>query len=459
MRTLLLLLFIHINTIVSSQINHDQEMVNLLSSNKLFEADEYYYNHKDSIYDELVNKWYFAVSNLAFNKPDKAIEYYKYIINNYQNNIPKAILINNFYTPLKECYVLDQDYENAIIVCDSIIRILEIDQSLGDKNYLSQVVSGYAMAKRIYRDKSLYPTLLSWDNSDHVTTLPLIKNNLGLTIAKIYVGKNPINAIFDTGYTECSMNYSKAKELGVKIVSNDTVLLNGSVKTIMGILDSIQIQGIKIYNIPVAVNLEEKSGITKKIDEVNPADKLSSLQKVDTFFSSHDIIIGLPIMRLLSNIEYNFINNSISFYRVSKYHNKQRNLLLSQNKPYIRFKLNNSQYYTAFFDTGGSHGIIVNKDFYIRNGNLFSNKDSLQTRKRTMHGFANSNNHIYLEPNQLDITISNYTVSFKSNCMISEVDYNSLNQSDISPIYIGSDIFKNCATAVIDFNNMTVDLK
>jgi hypothetical protein len=466
-KKILISFLLFINLFVSAQINYEQELINLVVADKWFEANDFYKTYKDSLRYEPIILTYKGGIQKAFNHPNEAISYYNNCTEKYASEMHPILLINYVYTPLKDIYIEINQFEKANNVIDKIIEILMTDPSLtGTEEHALKIIESLKKEKQSNITYSAYPPIkIIYDKTERTET-KIANNSLkNLLISDIDVNSNCVAALYDTGATDCVITKRIADKVGIKSIAGDSLNLNNdeNMKTIMGIIDSLKIGTLKLYNIPVYINETENESMELGIKENATEEEIQkSKQKIDSFYSSVDIIIGLSLLKKLGNMEWNNENSSISFYKKSKFHNPESNLCIFNKGLYLKLNLNeNPLYYTALLDTGGDHGLIINKNFYTDNIDLFNNIDTHNLKKRSMHGFAFHLDYYYLQPNHFDVKIGRKILSLNDNCMISEKELSSLsNDNEASEkLAIGISTFVNNKIMTIDFNNMYLEVE
>lgn len=446
-----------------SQINHTQELMDLVAENRWIEAEQYYAHHSDSIFYEPVEYAYKGGVSKAFNKPHEAIEYFNYVLDKYQDNMePLALFITFIYAPLRECYLRTNDFENANRILDIVEEIIKNDTTLGltEENKLT-IYNKLGKDRQRYNYQQQYPSLRVDFGESGTTTIPFDNSVFGLIRSEIKCNNYSAQAIYDTGAQECSVSRDAAEKLNITIFEDAHWLINGNGKAKMGMIDSLQIGTITVYNVLVFINEEERDGMKRMIDEDTP-DSMRQVQldRIDKFISSKDIIIGLPILNMLRKIELDYINKALTFSNNSQQNNSEKNLALHNGGLYLSFTVNsNPQLYTALFDTGGSHGLDISNQFLVQNKEFFDTSIAKEDlRRREMLGQGLASNKLYLKPQGLYMKVGTERIDLTDQCMINEKDY--LNKNTINRnMDIGITTFDRCKNMTIDFENMCLSVE
>lgn len=460
MKKLITVIFVFCSSLfLTAQINHDQELINLVVENKWFEANDYYNFYHDSLKYEPIKLAYKGGAAKAFNRTEDAILYFNRGIE-HASEMPPLLLINHFYIPLYNCYAEIQDYNKAVGIIEKIISLLDSMKSSENENYLSEAIRKFEIDRRMYETYSHYPPIRKVYTGKRQTEMLFDDSIHNLLTTNVICNGSPLRTIFDTGFTECSMSYDIAKKLNVKITSPDSLLLNNKIGGVMGIIDSLQLGTLKIYNIPVFVSSKWKDSF--EITDGITNEMATKLTKKANDFNAIDFVVGLPILKLLCNMEWNYETMKLVFYDESK-SLYTSNLCLFDKGLYLKFQVNRDTHnYTALFDTGGAHGLIINRDFYNKNINLFITSMPVNKLiKRTTLSPGVTMNYLYLQPKKLDIQIGSRTIPLLNDCMINETEYPELNLEGRSTekLAIGINTFKGYKTITIDFNNMYIHVE
>ncbi len=460
MKKLITVIFVLFSSLfVTAQINHDQELINLVVENKWFEANDYYNFYQDSLKYEPIKLAYKGGTAKAFNRTEEAILYFNQGIV-HASEMPSLLLINQFYIPLYNCYAEIQDYNKAVEIIEKIISLLDSMKSSENENYLLEAIRKFEIDRRMYETYSHYPPIRKVYNGKHQTEMSFNDSIHNLLTTNAICNGSPLKIMFDTGFTECSMSYDVAKKLNVKIISQDSLLLNSKIGGVMGIIDSLELGTLKIYNIPVFVSSKWKDSF--EITDNTKDEKVAKLTKKIEDFNTIDFVVGLPILKLLCNMEWNYETMKLVFYDESK-SLYASNLCLFDKGLYLKFQVNRDAYnYMALFDTGGAHGLIINREFYNKNTDLFITSVPVNMlRKRTTLTPGITMNYLYLQPEKFDLQIGSRTIPLLNDCMINETEYPALNLEGQSTekLAIGINTFKGYKNITVDFNNMYIHVE
>ncbi|MGC3977441.1 MAG: retropepsin-like aspartic protease [Paludibacteraceae bacterium] len=309
-------------------VNYDQELANLLAAKKWFDVEKYYQAHRDSIHNDFVLLWYKAETGRVFNKPQQAIEAYEKIIDiNPKSSFNSANLISFFGQPLLNLYWDKMDFHKGIETGNKLIEITKKDTTI-DNNYRqamitsleNNVIKSFGQEKEKNRQKTYLKEIENTNNKE----IELIRgeDNNGLFVTSLWNNK-PLKSLFDTGAGSCYIyNKDIANKISLKLNEKDTIYVNNNtIKAISGIVDSVEIGIYKFRNVPVTINVE-------KIDRND-----SAQVRCDSLLSKEfDVIIGLPLMKELGQMMFDFSKKTMTFFPDSiKDRVDNRNMYIENN--------------------------------------------------------------------------------------------------------------------------------
>jgi len=144
-----------------------------------------------------------------------------------------------------------------------------------------------------------------------------------------------LKTIFDTGSDAGAYIHNRAisEKMGVKLNTADTIIANevykGNIRMLTGVIDNLELGNFNIKNITVYVNLET-------------IDSTDSFQAMcDSLINSMcDIVLGMPVIKQLGVIEFDFDKNTMSFPTKTKTINN-RNLYIENNLLFMNVQVCN----------------------------------------------------------------------------------------------------------------------
>ena len=456
LKLLFLLLFLSSNVILAQQVNYSQSLIDLISTKEWFEVENYYQQHKDSIDNELVKLWYLAQTGQVFNRPYEAINAYEELIDKNPLHMGTPTLISTFVQPMLNICSDIQEYDKAEEICRKLITYLERD-TITDFDTRSSYIQGFTKAIESIKLFQEYPKLTVFKNKvDNLNEIKLLPNNNKSGNGIYFYAKwNGINlrTLFDTGFSSCYIyNRTLAEKIGIKLNTKDTLMLNnGTSRVLSGVIDSLELGEFIIKNVPVVVNIE----IT---DSTNLAQV-----KCDSFMNStFDIVLGIPVIRHLSVIEFDFAKNTMSFSQKITPCNK-RNLYIDNTgfkTLYMNMEICNA-YFLTYFDTGGEgKGLSINTDFFEKYKQCILTEAEAKQAKSFV-GSCNeasiSNRYEYQCP-QIDIKINDQPITLINDCSVAKDKENDNKLSATEGGFLGNAIFKYCKKARFDFDNMVFSM-
>ena len=461
---ILFILFFGIQIGIIAQSEYSgQHFANLLSGSdqdrRVFQIEDYYQQYKGSIEsDDLLLLFYKAFIAKNFNNLQGSIDALHRIIEGEDTNTNYG-MANLMRIQLAEAYFDAQEYQKAIEIADEMATITTKDTTFNE-NERNFFLEGAKYFKKISTSGlRCFPEKMEIIDTNPADTNPLklIRNEKSDEVFFNAKWNNQVlKTHFDTGASiSFFINRAKAEAAGVKIFTNDTVLLNERQKGLLGRIDSLELGKFKVKNIPAFVLIEE---VNKKDPHQAECDSVSN--------NLFDIIIGLPIIKELGVIDIDFEQNTISFpvnHKTTS--NERRNISISYGNNmnmvlHLDFEVEGEKF-TSAFDTGGNFGLSINSDFYTTHQNKISTLSEKNRDRSFIGGCSESNLYIrdnYLSRN-VNIRIADSEIQLKDDCVVSK---DKENDDVIGLEYggaLGNDIFKYCRQAIFDFNNMKFSIE
>ena len=457
LKLLFLLLILSSNVIFAQQVNYNysQELIDLISTKKWFEVEDYLQQHKDSIDPEFVKLWYLAQTGQVFNRPDEAINAYEQLIDNNPLHKDTPTLMSLFGHPMLQLCADVQEYAKGEELSQKLMTlwkndsVMQSDVRLSLIQNLTQAIEWFNMAPKEYPKLTFIKNKV--DSLSEVILLP-DKNKFanGIFFNAKWNGIN-LRTMFDTGASGCYIyNRTIAEKMDIKLNTKDTIMLNNeTIPALSGVIDSLELGKFIIKNIPVFVNVE----ITNSTDFARV--------KCDSFMNSEfDIILGIPVIRHLGVIEFDFTKNTMSFPQKTTSDNK-RNLYIDNTgfkTLYMNMEICNANFLT-YFDTGGGgegKGLSINTDFFEKYKPCIPTEAEAKQAKSAT-GSCNeasiSNRYEYKCP-QIDIKINGQGITLINDCSVAKDKENDDKFGATEGGFLGHVIFKYCKKATFDFDNM-----
>lgn len=336
--------------------DHCQIIANMLSRNECFQAMDYMKQYKDSI---LVSKETEAIYKYKMhsfmNRPDSSAYYldkmfkdYPYVFSNDANS--------QLYF-LNELVGLYNDARNYAKVIDTYTLIEQSVQKLPtDENWKKSQLAILAKCK---------------EETSKCLTAPEIKvvnlsrkNEVVVDITK----KNPLINIpiecngvslqtwVDTGWgSYLFMNKKTADRCNMKtipspLVQQDSIAVNGKrVRGHVAVIDSLKLGDFLFTNIPACVVSDDYFSFYS--DSVRRNEK--HVARYDSVFGYTDVILGLPLLRMLGSIEFDWDKSKVLLKskKDTPLLKEDPNMFQSQEFLYGRLSVNGSDY-VGLLDSG-----------------------------------------------------------------------------------------------------------
>ncbi|GAA4785975.1 hypothetical protein GCM10023231_12340 [Olivibacter ginsenosidimutans] len=435
------------------QRNYAQELYDLLLKGRNFEAREFKLQHKDQLPPDL-DLVYNMHMSLAFNKPDSTIIYLEEFLGNPQRVHTIGPVVGQYYVRLCETYESKQQFEKSISAVERHINYLKENPYSLDAETINKEIGEAQIKISLLKEKLKNEPIrrLIRDEKDNEIKL---KDNVHIRFDAQYNG-HTVETYFDTGVTEfCMMEKELADEIGVKYKPNQDSVhsLNGKpIKAIEGYLDSIELTGIKLYNIPVSVVIDKFiSNIPSHLNPDFRQDLANNLLK------SKQVLFGLPTMKMIGRFEFDWKSNTLVIPQTKEQKSIRRgldpNIMFIVNAPYLNMKINDTDF-IGFLDFGADHYLFLTYPYFFKS-NCDYVKYNTEKQPYFRTGFLGvqenmerqrvENPQIYFDGRKIDTTKPQREVYTMAN----------INNFDGE---VGVSFFKNTfSKTVIDFNTMTIE--
>ncbi len=351
----------------NAQRNYSQELVNLLQQDKAFEAREFREQYADKLpsNDRALNVFYKAHMDLFFNKPDSAAIYIKDLLANYEYKLGPMIGVT--YGKLLNIYNSKQHYRDGMALCNKYMDCLRRNPFDRDSDFIRHEMAFIENEKKTlgYRDVNEPRIKIERDNSGKDKTVR-INDSEYIRFNARYNGVT-VETWFDTGVSAYfTLTRSLADKLGTKLVnkSQDSVqMLNGvPTKMRVEVIEHIDLGDITLHNIPVLV-LNER--FTSRLSDTLSAKVRSNVERE---FNDAQVIMGLPAMRLIGRIDFDWEKRTVSFpASTGKIGSEDSsNLFLAGDNLFLKLKINGLNW-VGQLDVGSNDFLIMGPSFYNEN--------------------------------------------------------------------------------------------
>ena len=418
---------------ISAQTQHDSMLNTLMQQEKWFDVQVYLSQNRDSI-----SEMYYLVAksflDTYFNRPESSLTHIGALLNKYSKELGGTF---DFAILMMKNLAEVQKYDEAINILNEILRQTGDALPQEWKDNLNMALSGFESVKE-------RPTQIIFSENDQ-SKIPFEMQLAGIGVNSKVNGVD-LQAIFDTGSSINRMSKETADRMGIHSYLPDTIYAD-NVRFLRGIIDSIEIGNIKIYNLLANVALERPNlPVSQEAKEI-------VFSFVDSALNNN-VLLGIETIKKIDIINVDFINKYISFEEATSEIQQLGNIFIIDNRIYLQTLLNN-QPFTSIFDTGYSVGTFLNKDYYERYRAYFSFKDEQQHIDRS---FYNDALDTIEYKNLNDIVLTNYNNRFNfSNVMVAI--NRPFTYTDNYPVLdgiIGNDFLKLLKNMRLDFKNMCI---
>lgn len=435
------------------QRNYSQELYDLLMNGRNFEAIDFKSKHKDQISPD-IDIIYNMHMSLAFNKPDSTVIYFEQFLGNPNNVNHIGPIVGAYFVRLCETYENKQQFEKSISIVERHLKYLkENPYSLNPEAIKKDIEE--AEKKRLLLQQKLVNEPIRRIKRDTRDGKIKLKNNIQIRFDAQY-NNHTIETFFDTGVSQfCIMEKVLADEIGVKYRPNqDSIhLVNGKpTKSIEGYIDSIELKGIKLYNIPVSVLIDKFA--SNLSGNLNP-DFRKNIE--NDLLKSRQVVFGLPTMKMIGRFEFDWKLNTLVIpqkkVQKSSLRDKIPNVMFIVNAPYLNMKINETGF-TGFLDSGSDHYLFLTYPYFFKSKIDYVKNDS-KKQPYTRTGFLGVQQNlerqrvespqIYFDGKKIDTNEPQREVYAVAN----------LDNFDGE---VGIGFFKNTfSKTVIDFNKMIIE--
>lgn len=454
---LILFLFAFSMHSIFAQRNYAQELIDLLQQGKCFEAIDLRAQYADDLplSDKAFDLVYKSHMALFFNKPDSISIYLEELTAHHE--LPLGPAIGAYYGKLLQMYDDTQQFEKGIKLCDKIIAYFNRNPFDLAPDLVQNEIRQMENAKLSFEKRNANELRRRVERIKNKNGVIKLKESDYIRFDAMY-NNVPVQTWFDTGVSTYLMATTKvAEEIGVRIVdtTQDSMkMMNGvPIKALAGIIDSMDLKSVKLYNIPVMI----LDGYVPQLDDTLNSDaKLN----VETVLSDRQIIMGLPVMKMIGQIEFDWEKRTVSFPESTRETgtNSSSTIFMIDNNLYQRLKVNGVNY-VGHADTGDNDFVNMTFSFYEMNKSHIE-IDSIAEKKPINHYRTTG-----VSSNVPYEVVKNPTVYFKGknihsntrNVLISDGTLSHLNTFDGT---IGANFFKHLGSKVIfDFDNMEIKNK
>lgn len=449
--TFFVFLFSLLNSMLASSqsTNYNQVLADLIGTKKWFDIENYFQENKDSIDSEFVRLWYVAETGNVFNRPMEAINAYEQLMDKNLLNMKCTELLQLFGQPVLQLCADVQAYSRGQSISLKLMDIVKKDTTVDQNSRLAILQDLTKVLDTFEGLPNKYPKLqVSKRESRKYSSVHLLTDRgEGINFNSSWNGIS-LRTHFDTGMGVGGYIWNRgiADKIGVKLNTSDTILLNNAIPGLLGVVDSLQLGPFSVRAVPVFVSIEK----------VDSADRHQVL--CDSILnSSFDIVLGLPVIKHLGLLMFDFGKKTMSFPSTGK-STCRRNLYIKNSALYLNMKVCNTDF-LAFFDTGWRDpALFINSEFY--------NTHKCQILADTVPNLigkavggcnkASISSGLEYKCPQIDLKIGDLGLTLTNECTVSKDKNNDvlIGTMETGNGIIGSTFFDNCVRVNFDFNDM-----
>lgn len=295
-RLILLLVMVWTLQILSAQ-QIDQRIGQLLNTSDWFGLQEELQSNGDAIQTPFLKLLAETMMAYHANQPDKALACLNKLLENHQTDLGISNVVNLLtlkYIILKSIGAYQQmDRELSIAIeqlkkqngaegLEMLENLFNINKHCIGYQPLSISKPAYDVTVPLTIDTIQAKQTLEWFHQStadrgHIMTIPVT----------VHGQKHAF--IFDTGASGTYLSMRKAKQLGVKIF-NDTTVVNGKMLIHEGYLDSLQIGNITIRNLLVYVGMPSETDSVFTFDAILGLDCLKAIGESQINYAARKIV-------------------------------------------------------------------------------------------------------------------------------------------------------------------------
>ena len=452
---LFILLYFSILPFAQAQRNYAQEFFILLYQEKYFEAREFKKQYASQLSQhKALDLMYDIHISLEFNKPDSAIVYLEEFLGNQDYIQVLGPLIATYYSRLSGVYEEKQQFGHSISTIERHIAYLERNPYSMDQDFVEKEIREARTKISSLKEKAENEPIRRIKRDSDACGIEL-KDGTHIRFDAKYNGQT-VETFFDTGSSYFFfIEKALADDLGVKYrPSQDLGLLNGSPANLFeGIIDSVELKGVKLYDIPVAVF--NGKYLSNMPDNLN-ADQIKNIE--EHFLKNRQIVMGLPAMKMIGRFEFDWKSNVLCLppRQESVGISPASNFMIIKNIPYLNIKINDVGF-TGHFDTGADQFLFLTNTYFWSKSTSLKFEDA-QKHPFTRVGFTGVHEverqrvkspHIYFDGRKISNSNSD------SEVYALDLVWANLNSFDgeVGVKFI-KDFYSKC---IIDFDAMTIE--
>lgn len=427
---LLLSVLFHCHFVYGQGTDYDRKVTELINRQDWSAANEVMQNHKNSISQETAQIAQILI-HTNMNCPVKAISELKELLEQEIEDDNWFLFLNGI---LLENYDNLHDYQSSQSICTNL---------LNSKRFPKEIQEDIARRKAAYQSLASQPKFqikrIQTDTCFAYTYMPFSHTITSMSKC------NGIDAsfIFDTGSSMSAINESSVGRLKIKVLQNDSMLINGTTYGKRGLIDSLQIGNYVFYNYPITIlpSKKHKFSIEDSLLSKNVEATINHLENTD-------LILGMSCLRFIEECRINTKKMNMTLPCESSKFPMKLPMQLPNNMLYLKTKINDIDF-IGFFDTGSTSSIHINNSFYKRNSHKLPMSGNTPQTIRNLGFNGPAILSVYpLQPVQTNIVKK----PLKEVCVLTQDGYDHDGN-------IGNFIFKEADNIIFNFKEMWMHIE
>lgn len=281
----------HYHLIYGQETDYDKKVTEFINMQDWSAANEVMQNHKNNISQETAQIAQILI-NTNMNRSVKAISELKKLLEQEIEDDNWFLFLNGI---LLENYDNLHDYQSSQSICTNL---------LNSKRFPKEIQEDIAGRKAAYQSLTNHPKFqvkkIRPDTCFAYTYMPF--SHTITCMSKC----NGIDAsfIFDTGSSMSVINESSVGRLKIRVLQNDSILINGTTYGIRGLIDSLQIGNYIFYNYPITILPSKKHKFS--IEDSILSNKVKA---TINHLENTDLILGMSCLRFIEECQINTKKN------------------------------------------------------------------------------------------------------------------------------------------------------
>lgn len=378
--SLLFLLFFNPLSYGQIQRNYAQELFNLLTNGRYFEAKEFKMQHQDQLppNDKLLDFIYNIHLSRAFNNSNRNITYLEELLGDSQCVRTIGSVVGQYYVGLCESYESKQQFEKAISTVERHINYLKENLYPLDPEGVKMEIHEAQLKIASLKEKLQHEPIRGIVRVKKINKVKL-KDDPYIRFDAQYNGHS-VETLFDTGVSYyCMMEKGLADQIGVKYKpKQDSIrLINGKpMRAIEGYIDCIEIKGIKLYNIPALVLIDKFT--SNLASNFNP-DYRKHIE--NNVLKTNQVLFGLPLMKMIGRFEFDWKSNMLTISQAKEQNSIKKsmnpNIAFNNGLLYLHMEINDIDF-TGFLDLGADHYLFLTYPYFFKSNSAYVKNDPLK---------------------------------------------------------------------------------